>query len=315
MNPERDYYSYLGVLPYAEEIVIRAAYRALAQRYHPDRFQDGDAEAMRRMQEINEAYEILSDAIKRKEYDAARGKRASRNEYEPDGEDVQSAFADAQRELDNSWQVATEYFPDLDTIVSRLRKVSYKLAFAFQTTLLVTRRFEDCEALATELESEFLRSYFGTNRKIITFARKLIDAGERVAARELNKAVSVLGSDIDADRIISRIVARHAGPQTVKSYEFRVETVRLANEVIRLQEFDLAATLLQRLGGDVRREALTRGVFAVPIATVLTVRLGPIEKSFQNEFTLTQWMKEEIAPAVIKGEGRMGTESPEGQST
>ena len=37
-NPEKDYYAILGVMPDAQDIVIKAAYRALAQRYHPDRF-------------------------------------------------------------------------------------------------------------------------------------------------------------------------------------------------------------------------------------------------------------------------------------
>ena len=38
MNSTKDYFAVLGVLPTAEDIVIRAVYRALAQRYHPDRF-------------------------------------------------------------------------------------------------------------------------------------------------------------------------------------------------------------------------------------------------------------------------------------
>ena len=54
-----NYYSVLGVLPTAEGIVIRAAYRALAQRYHPDKWAD-QRDAIRRMQEINEAYETLN---------------------------------------------------------------------------------------------------------------------------------------------------------------------------------------------------------------------------------------------------------------
>jgi DnaJ-class molecular chaperone len=36
MNSQKDYYRILGVLDDAEDIVIKAAYRALAQRYHPD---------------------------------------------------------------------------------------------------------------------------------------------------------------------------------------------------------------------------------------------------------------------------------------
>ena len=88
MNP--DYYRNLGVLDDAEDVVIRAAYRALAQRYHPDKWQGDATEATRRMQRINEAYGILSDSVKRRHYDleiseaisAGRNKRGARADAE-----------------------------------------------------------------------------------------------------------------------------------------------------------------------------------------------------------------------------------------
>ncbi len=62
------HYDSLQVSRTAPLEVIRAAYKILAQKYHPDRNQ-GDAEANRLMQVINVAYEVLSDPIKRAEYD------------------------------------------------------------------------------------------------------------------------------------------------------------------------------------------------------------------------------------------------------
>jgi|HubBroStandDraft_2_1064218.scaffolds.fasta_scaffold1101523_1 DnaJ-class molecular chaperone len=56
---QSDYYSVLGVLPSAEMIVVRAAYRALAQKYHPDKWVGEKSEAHRRMKEINDAYEFV----------------------------------------------------------------------------------------------------------------------------------------------------------------------------------------------------------------------------------------------------------------
>jgi curved DNA-binding protein CbpA len=67
-----DYYAVLGVNPGAEDIVIRAAYKALAQRYHPDRFQGSKDEAHRRMSELTQAYEVLADPIRRPKYDRRR---------------------------------------------------------------------------------------------------------------------------------------------------------------------------------------------------------------------------------------------------
>ena len=68
-----DWYAVLGVSPEAEDVVIKAAYRALSQRYHPDKVNPGDRdEATRRMAMINRAYEILGDPAHRTAYDAER---------------------------------------------------------------------------------------------------------------------------------------------------------------------------------------------------------------------------------------------------
>ena len=67
-----DYYAILGVNPKAEDIVIRAAYKALAQRYHPDRFAGAKEEAHRRMTELTQAYEVLADPVRRPKYDRRR---------------------------------------------------------------------------------------------------------------------------------------------------------------------------------------------------------------------------------------------------
>ena len=80
MDPNKDYYAILGVHPTAEKAVIDAAYKALAKRYHPDMNQDKPDETKRRMQQINEAYEVLSDDVKRKEYDELKGEGTQQGE-------------------------------------------------------------------------------------------------------------------------------------------------------------------------------------------------------------------------------------------
>jgi DnaJ-class molecular chaperone len=64
----KDYYDVLGTSKAATEDDIRKAYRTLARKYHPD-VNPGDNSAEERFKEINEAYEVLSDADKRKKYD------------------------------------------------------------------------------------------------------------------------------------------------------------------------------------------------------------------------------------------------------
>ncbi|MCA8850636.1 DnaJ C-terminal domain-containing protein [Mycoplasmopsis bovis] len=63
----KDYYKILGVDKNASDQEIKAAYRKLAMKYHPDNLKDGTSD--QKMQEINEAYEVLSDPKKRDEYD------------------------------------------------------------------------------------------------------------------------------------------------------------------------------------------------------------------------------------------------------
>ncbi|HEU65042.1 MAG TPA: J domain-containing protein [Chloroflexi bacterium] len=67
-----DYYEVLGITPNASARKIREAYHRLAFLYHPDRNQESE-EANTKMQELNEAYAILSDPTKRREYDLPRG--------------------------------------------------------------------------------------------------------------------------------------------------------------------------------------------------------------------------------------------------
>ena len=61
MTNEPDHYAILGILPDAEQVVVIAAYRALASLYHPDRWKGDLTEATRRMADINVAYATLGD--------------------------------------------------------------------------------------------------------------------------------------------------------------------------------------------------------------------------------------------------------------
>jgi DnaJ-class molecular chaperone len=68
----RDYYKTLGVDHSADDKVIRAAYRKLARKYHPD-VNSGDKASEDKFKEVNEAYDVLSDPEKRRMYDRYGG--------------------------------------------------------------------------------------------------------------------------------------------------------------------------------------------------------------------------------------------------
>lgn len=66
---EINYYELLEIKENASPEVIKAAYKALAKKYHPDSFEGSSLEREKSMTQINEAYTVLSDEKKRKEYD------------------------------------------------------------------------------------------------------------------------------------------------------------------------------------------------------------------------------------------------------
>jgi molecular chaperone DnaJ len=68
MTAKRDYYEILGVAKNASDAEVKKAFRRLAMKYHPDRNQ-GDKEAENKFKEVQEAYEVISDAQKRAAYD------------------------------------------------------------------------------------------------------------------------------------------------------------------------------------------------------------------------------------------------------
>lgn len=65
---KRDYYEVLGVEKNADDAALKKAYRALAKKYHPD-MNPGDKEAEKKFKEASEAYAVLSDPEKRRQYD------------------------------------------------------------------------------------------------------------------------------------------------------------------------------------------------------------------------------------------------------
>jgi DnaJ-class molecular chaperone len=88
----RDYYEALGVERGASEKDIRTAYRRLARQHHPD-VNRGDDSAEGKFKEINEAYQVLSNAEDRKKYDRFGGNWRNADQYQRSGNSGASPFS------------------------------------------------------------------------------------------------------------------------------------------------------------------------------------------------------------------------------
>ena len=84
MEPAEDYYEILQVHYLAEPEVIEAAYKKLAQKYHPDLNKSVGAVAA--MKKINVAHDVLSDPIKRRDYDTRRQQYTKSSQNAPAGQ-------------------------------------------------------------------------------------------------------------------------------------------------------------------------------------------------------------------------------------
>ena len=102
----KDYYQVLGISKDASDKSIKKAYRDLALKYHPDKNRN-DLSAAEKMKDINEAYAVLSNPVKRSEYDALKQEYGSsayrhfRNTYSDSdifkGSDVHQIFEELAR--------------------------------------------------------------------------------------------------------------------------------------------------------------------------------------------------------------------------
>jgi curved DNA-binding protein CbpA len=283
MDPTKNYYAILGVLPSAELVVIRAAFRALALRYHPDTWTGDKATAERRMRDLNEAYEVLSNADSRREYDLKRRKGAF-EEYDSD-----DPIYDAGSGSD--WAVAVNYFPDLATLEAKLRTTSFRLAFAFRATLLETKNFDQRSEIADRLEAIFLQSYFGKNDQILNFARLLIDRNMKPAAKELNRAVSVLGNDVDPSVVINRISEKYFGQAE------QADAIALLARLRFTRHPNDAINLIRRLNGSI---VFGKGPGWFGGSYEMTVRCKGKTRTFFKQSDMVNWVISTIAAELAQ---------------
>ena len=78
-----DYYATLGVERNASEEDVKKAYKALAKKWHPDKNPNNQDVATRKFKEVSEAYQVLGDSVKRREYDRGGDRNGARQSSNP----------------------------------------------------------------------------------------------------------------------------------------------------------------------------------------------------------------------------------------
>jgi len=98
-----DYYKILEVSENADILKIKKQYRKLAMKYHPDK-NAGDERAAKKFREITEAYEVLSNGEKRKEYDYKRENENNHTKKKNDKENFKNKYSE------NNFSFGKEFF-------------------------------------------------------------------------------------------------------------------------------------------------------------------------------------------------------------
>lgn len=189
----KDYYAVLGVLPSIEQSALKAVYAALMKKYHPDVATIPKQEAELRAKEINEAYSVLGDPIKRAGYDAKRKQSSSQSGDYNEESSNSDAGEDLDPQLQKDWQIVVAYFPEAEECRVRLRKISVPLSETFRILIISEKMARQAKEISELLQKEFLKTYFGSNEKLHPFVLSLIQSNSKAALLEINNYIRVIG--------------------------------------------------------------------------------------------------------------------------
>lgn len=158
LSSEKNLYEILEVSSSASSAMIKSAYRRLARKYHPD-LNSGDAVCEKKFKEITQAYEILSDAEKKKHYDTLNGfhQEASQAKYS----EANKAYKKTTKEEKKSAEVFSNIFNDILEGFKNTTSASKKETF--KTKQARPERGSDVSA---DVVINLAEAYEGTSRTV-----------------------------------------------------------------------------------------------------------------------------------------------------
>lgn len=102
MSANKNFYQTLGLLNDADDVVIKAAYRALAQKYHPDKYKTNKELQTQIMANLNEAFAAIGTKAKRKAYDESLNVSAAKHEKKKPAAAVNPSNAELIEKLEHA---------------------------------------------------------------------------------------------------------------------------------------------------------------------------------------------------------------------
>ena len=192
----KNYYHILGLSfeSNPENILIDAAYKALVKLYHPDIFKGNNKDLKRKITEINEAYEILSNRERKKKYDEQLNFFHKKNLYDFSELNLEDTEKFNDKFFNNDWEIASIVYPELEARIFKLELYSKKLTLQFQFYLLETKKFHQNKEIMDRFINAFIEKKFGSSKLITKLSKFLIENKNKKETLYLNKLVKVVGS-------------------------------------------------------------------------------------------------------------------------
>jgi curved DNA-binding protein CbpA len=155
VSPEKNYYAILGVLQEATDADIRARFKELARRLHPDHFRGAEkAKAEERFQAITEAVNVLTNASRRRDHDFELAQHKNLDRRGQDGDRVAAAYMQrgtkAYRE--RNWVQAADSFHRATEVQPQNARAFYLLALSCTQNRRFKQQAVNAISRACELE-------------------------------------------------------------------------------------------------------------------------------------------------------------------
>jgi curved DNA-binding protein CbpA len=243
-----DYYTLLGVAPGAEDELIRAAYLALAKRYHPDTAAAASPHNVEQFRLIAEAYEVLRDPRRRAYYDWCHARQEQNSAQQIQGERSQEEqeHGEVRAPAKSTWLSAIDnplvYSAGTVALVvavlfGLIKVIALNVPSANTDVAMGTEKFEGSSSFLSDKaplqELTDLRRTLQQTKRLAAANQESL-AQERVRSQDLEKQLAARG---DSDKLLARERARIEDLE--KQLAARGDSDKLlAQERSRIQELE-----------------------------------------------------------------------------